>query len=204
MNKTYIWVGLIVIIIFIILALVYLGNNGKKALSNPLPAVLNISPAQALGKLASYTDDSGFKFSYPEELKVSRIDSSDQSVYSSLEAKLASPPGAITIQLTSSTLKSFDDWYKSLSLKPKPSEVSKLKLADLDAVQLKLGDKLITAALDKDTLITLSATPSSNDKLSQAYQKIISSFVFVPPASTSDTSSAGGGDVIFEGEEQVQ
>ncbi len=204
MNRKNIWVGLIVIIVLLLLLLVFLGNKSKRSLRNPISTVLNISSTPTLGKLAQYTDESGFKFSYPAELKVSRIDTSDQSVYSSVEAKLSSPPGTITVQITSSTLKSFDDWYKSQSIKPKPSEISKLKIADLDAVQLKLSDKLITVALDKDTLITLSETPFSNDTLNQAYQKIISSFAFVPPTSTSDTSSTGGNDVIFEGEEVVQ
>ncbi len=203
MNRKII-LGLIVISVLVLLLLFFLGNKSKRPPGNPISTILNISSTPTLGKLAQYTDDSGFKFSYPAELKVSRIDTSDQSVYSSVEAKLSSPPGTITIQLTSSTLKSFDDWYKSQSIKPKPSEISKLKIADLDAVQLKLNDKLITVALDKDTLITLSETPSSNDKLSQAYQKIISTFAFVPPTSTSGTSSTGGSDVIFEGEEQVQ
>lgn len=204
MNRKNIWVGLIIIIVLLLLLFVFLGNKSKRLLRSPISTVLKISSTPTLGKLAQYTDDSGFKFSYPSELKVSRIDTSDQSVYSSVEAKLASPPGTINIQITSSTFKSFDDWYKSQSIKPKKSEISKLKLADLDAVQLKLSGKLITVALDKDTLITLSETPSSNDKLKQAYQKIISSFAFVPPTSKSDTSSTGGDDVIFEGEEEVQ
>ncbi len=171
--------------------------------SQPSPSSAPQTPS-----LKEYVDPSGFKFSYSGDVLVKKKSVKDDNIYSLLELTSLNSSGKTTFEVVGSSLTSLDKWiskYKTAS-----HEAQKLKIADMNAVELVSSSNIVTGALDKGVLFTISADLSTNpDFWKSVYKQIITSFKFVPPETTSgspDTNSSppSNDDISFEGEEVIE
>src|SRR5205814_1720238 len=100
---------------------------------------------------------------------------------------------------------SIDEWIKQSGL---TQPVKETKLGNLKAIEVKLNDKIILAAIDQGILFSIEATLNQNpDFWNKVYGKTIADFSFVTPTQASKTGGGDGGsasDVTFEGEEVVE
>lgn len=151
-----------------------------------------------------YTDASGFKFNYQDDLVVAAGQTKDQSIYSSLNLTSNKNDGNIDIEVTNSSLKGVQDYLKKNKISISQEKIKKLKLGDLDAWQFEIDNKMTTLAFDQDTLFVITANPQKNkDYWSNINNKIVNSFEFVRPDNTGD-NSVPDDNVTFEGEETVE
>lgn len=152
--------------------------------------IQNTPPAKNLPSknLKEYSDDSGFSFSYPQDLTVDNKKGSDSATYTDLTMTSPKIPGQIAFKITDTKIKSLEDW----------SGGKEITLAGIPAREVKTLDGLSTAALDQEILFTIKVSPEKEEDFwLSAYQTLISSFSF-------EGSSETGGEVIFEGEEILE
>ena len=208
MNTKTVFIGLGALIV-IVLSIVIVQNKSYKP--SPSVKINSLSTSQAPESAASqttqeYSDPAGFKFNYPDTITVSQKETNDENVYSSLVVASSKTPGKMTINAVSSDLTVLDSLIKS------KTAATDVKLADLDAKQYTEKGNIVTLALDKGVLFTLTVSSGGNVNFwNEVNNKIISSFAFAAPETTqvtSDTSApaadSGDSDVSFEGEETIE
>jgi len=208
MNTKTVFIGLGVLIV-LVLTIVIVQNKSYKP--SPSVKINSLSTSQSPESATSqttqeYSDPAGFKFNYPDSVTVSPKDTIDDSSYSSLIVASSKNQGKMTIDAVSSELIALDDLIKS------KTSVSDVKLADLSAKQYAEKGNIVTLALDKGVLFTLTVSSGGNVTFwNEVNNKIISSFAFAAPETTqvtSDTSApaadSGDSDVSFEGEETIE
>lgn len=210
MNTKTVFIGLGVLIV-LVLTIVIVQNKSYKP--SPSVKINSLSTSQAPESATSqttqeYSDPAGFKFNYPDTVTISPKDSTDANVYSSLTVTSSKNQGKMTIEAVSSDLTALDSLVKS------KATVTDVKLADLDAKQYAEKGNIVTLALDKGVLFTLTVSSGGNVTFwNDVNNKIISSFAFAVPENTQvqpDTSSAttsdtsADSDVSFEGEETIE
>lgn len=211
MNTKTIFIGLGVLIV-LVLTIVIIQNKSYK----PSPSVkinslsASLAPESATSQTTQeYSDPAGFKFNYPDTVNVASIDSTDANVYTSLAVTSSKNQGKMTIDAVSSDLTTLDSLVKS------KATVTDVKLADLDAKQYAEKGSIVTLALDKGVLFTLTVSSGGNVTFwNEVNNKIISSFAFAAPEKTqvkSDTSApavdsgdSSDSDVSFDGEETIE
>lgn len=166
------------------------------------------SPAPQTPSLKEYVDPSGFKFSHIDDVIVKKKSVKDDNVYSLLELTSSNSSGKTTLEVTGSSLTSLDKWiskYKTAS-----HEAQKLKIADMNAIELVSKTGIVTGALDKGVLFMISTDLSTNpDFWKRVYKQITTSFRFAPPETTSGSSGTNASppsndDISFEGEEVIE
>jgi len=196
-KKIPVFFGLFIAVIVIVIVLI--SHPQKKTVST----ILQKKPAptkEVARKLKEYTDSSGFKFSYPENLKLDIKDiSSSNSMYADLTLTSSSKKGQLNIKVNDITKTFFDEFLKDKT-------TIQTKLDDVDAYQYQEKRKLVTTAYDQGVQFTLTADQSQEKNYwFEINKQIINSFKFVQPQ-TPATSSGGGGEdsVVFEGEEVIQ
>jgi len=161
-----------------------------------------VSPTLPVIDDKKYSDEAGFSFSYKDDLKITKIETKDQAVYSSLEITSKDRSGKISILVTDSQLTKIDDYFK------KEKTVKKLKLADLDARQVDKDGKLMTVALDQGALFVITAEYQNAKAFwLTVSNKVLASFAFTSPQKDESVSQDSGGSsepaVIDEGEEEI-
>lgn len=207
--------GLILISGLIIFTLIFfLVSTNKKEAPTTIKGDLQlsaISPTPNISlKMKEYIDPSGFKFSYPDNLKLEKKTPSKTQTYSLLEISSSSYSGKITFDVTGSNFQSIDEWFKDKK-DIKTSGVKKIKLGDVEARQYELNKNIVTIAFDNGVLFTIVANLQDQRVLwNTVNNQIVSSFAFVaPPADSSatpssDSSSSYSDDLEYEGEEIIE
>jgi hypothetical protein len=205
MNTKTVFIGLGVLII-LVLAIVMAQNKSY----SPAPSVKinSLSASQEPESSASrttqeYSDPAGFKFSYPDTVVVSPEKLIRANGYASLTVTSPKNKGKLTIEAVSSDLTTLDNLIRS------KVDIREMKLADLEAKQYVEKNSIVTLALDKGVLFTLTVSSGDDaDFWSQVNDTIISSFSFVTPIETKSApdSSVAEDDssVMLEGEETVE
>lgn len=166
-------------------------ESQKSSLSKNLPSQ----------NLKEYLSDSGFSFSYPEELTLDNKKASDSATYADISLTSPKVPGQITLKIADTGLKSLEDWSK------KGKEIT---LAGIPAWEISSQDGgLSTAALDQGILFQIEVLPDKEeDYWSSVYKTLIETFSFSPPdvgeSSNVESSGDAGGEIIFEGEETIE
>lgn len=166
-----------------------------------------LKPSQ---KTKEYTDPSGFKFNYPEDVTVEKKETKDNNIYSKLQISSLKTQGKIDISVEKSNLTQVAGWFKNNLNIPTSSEIKKTKLAELEARQFETKDQLTTLALDQGALFKIIVNIDKNkDFWLNVNEKIISTFSFVNPEvnktiSTPNNDAANSEDVVFEEEEIVE
>lgn len=209
MNTKTVFIGLGVLVV-LVLSIVIVQNKSYKP--SPSVKINSLSTSQAPESATSqttqeYSDPAGFKFNYPDTVTVSSKETTDENVYSSLVVASSKNQGKMTIDAVSSDLTTLDSLVKTKTV------VTDVKLADLDAKQYAEKGNIVTLALDKGVLFTLTVSSGGNVTFwNEVNNKIISSFAFSAPektqvksdTSTADSGSSGDSDVSFDGEETIE
>lgn len=181
-------------------------QKSSSGLVNPLTNQKTESEA----KLLVWEDPAGFKFSYPEEVKINNHPE-DEENYAHLELTVASHPGLILIWMKDTNYKNIQDWVKK-EASASSAQVFDSDLGDHPAQKVALTNpqKMVTAALDGNALVLVEVYPEDS-WWNQTYNQILSSFEFIPlqgeitPPQTSGSSGQNsGGGIIDEGEEIVE
>ncbi len=194
MSKSLILVG-IIIVVLIGLASGYLLLGQRLGSSGPtLPSISNLKE-QLRGDL-TYTDESGFSFSYPKSVKVSDTTPDDDAYYTVLT--LSKDGSQMTITAKDTKAKTSDEWIKSDSHYQGASLAGATNLGGISAKQYSLGGKLITAGVDA-AVVYLIEGPKDGGFWEDTQGVVASSFAF---AGTKTSSS--GDNAIYEEEEVVQ
>lgn len=204
MNKKILFISVGAIAIVIVGIVLFRNSQYASKSLVKINTSTNSSPQSISSQtVQEYVDSAGFKFSYPESVSISPINTTDASVYSSLVATSSSTPGKITVEAVSSDLTTLDDMLKS------KTDVTDVKLADLAAKRYTEKGNVITLALDKGVLFTFTASSGGNVSYwNEVNDKIIASFAFVAPTAAQvqpDTSApTTDSDVTFDGEETIE
>ncbi|MBI2040324.1 hypothetical protein HYT18_04585 [Candidatus Microgenomates bacterium] len=168
--------------------------------SNLVKTVKEVKPSQTY---IEYTDPSGFSFSYPDNLSISKAEIEDTTTYADLQLFSQDVNGSITIKITDSKFTSLDDWLKENKIPP--DNISKeVRLGNLNGLEVRTSDRLLTAALDQGVLFTIELPLIEQDFWMKVYEGILAEFTFVSPDTTASQGTSDSSDVIFEGEEVVE
>jgi len=189
-KKALLFIGVTVLII---LALFFVLN---RPVSSP-----TISPAGQTGSetkpsdtLKEYSDPSGFSFSYPDNLSLESKEIEDDNTYADIQLFASGINGSLSLKITDSKFKSIDEWAVETT--------KQVKLGNLDALEVKLKDRMLLGALDQGVLFTIEMPAVEEEFWIKVYEKVMVSFSFVSPSQ--ETVSTSSNEVIFEGEEVVE
>lgn len=199
-----VFILLILITVGIVGYVIYSSSKNKPIFFSPI--VKEKEKKETVQKTKSvdkkYIDGAGFSFSYPEELEVGKNDVNDETIYSSLEIVTKKEAGKISLLVTSSNLSAIDGYFAK-----EKKTVKKLKVGEMEARQFEDKEKIVTVAFDQGALFTIRVDYQNNKNYWQGVNnKIISTFAFSPPEqidSSSQGSTNGQDDVIYEGEEEI-
>ena len=181
-------------------------QKSSSGLVNPLTNQKTESEA----KLLVWEDPAGFKFSYPEEIKINNHPE-DEENYTHLELTVASHPGLILIWMKDTSYKNIQDWVKK-EASASSAQVFDSDLGDHPAQKVAFTNpqKMVTVALDGNAIVLVEVYPQDS-WWNQTYNQILESFEFIPlqgeiiPPQTSGSSGQNsGGGIIDEGEEIVE
>lgn len=207
-KPVVIFIGSLLILLLIGGVLLFFQHNNSKSssleISKPQKVVQN-TPSITL---KTYSDPSGFSFSYPDNLSVVKNETTDDSTYADIQLTAKGVSGNISLKIVDSKLLSLNDWV-SANVKEFPERPKDTKLGNLSAVEIKNSNKLWLAALDKGVLFTMEVPFENNQEYwTHAYNIVTANFSFVSPSqqsTASDTgSSASDNGITFEGEETVE
>ncbi len=184
-------VGLVVGVILVLL------NPKKSLLSTPQTkqeTKTQISPSQTL---KSYSDPSGFTFSYPDNLSLVNNDPKDNSIYADIQLTAKGVEGSLAIKIVDSKVNSLDDWVKTTKSTQAPKEV---KLGILKALEITSEDKLLLGSIDQGVLFTMEIP--KKDFWMTVHDQVLADFSFAPPPVSLGSGSSDS--VVFEGEEVAE
>ena len=199
MNKKIILIILIIsILLFGIWYLFF--NKTTNFLSNPIPkSQKTVQPSETL---TDYIDESGFSFSYPDNLSISKNEV-DDAAYADLALSSKEVNGSLSLRITDSKFKALDEWVK-LNQKAAVGEPKIVKLGNLNGMEIKTADRLLFGALDQGIFFSIEIPLVEQDFWMKVYSKLLADFSFVSPASVEAQTGSSSNDVFFEGEEVIQ
>ncbi|MDO8497634.1 MAG: hypothetical protein Q7S61_03755 [bacterium] len=181
-------------------------NSQRSKLPSPQADITINSPTPSLGKIADYTDPSGFIIKYPASYALKNMLSKNSPNYA--EVSIISPDRSIKINIsaTDTNYKSLEEFLKSL--KTNPSLISPGQLADMKAKELSFTTGLQTVAIDQGILFTISTeTLNQKNEFKNIHKNIVSSFAFVSPTKAEQSPAINNnsiGDVQSDIEEVVE
>lgn len=188
-----------VLVILIISTMIFLSRQKPKTLT-PVSDKPVTSHQQPVTKTKEYLDPSGFKFSYPENLKLTPKKIETETIYSDLLIKSPGKKGQISLKVEDITEAVFNQLIKN-------KNSIKTVIDEVDAYQYQDKNNLITVAYDQGVIFKFVADQSQDKKYWFAVnKKILTSFRFVQPEqpATSNQQQTTEDDVIFEGEEVIE
>ncbi len=200
MNKILLVIIAIVAVVFIG---IYVLTSKQSPLSSPslnqITAPKKAAPSETF---LEYEDPSGFTFSYPDNISITKSDTEDESTYADLQLSSKEVNGSLSFKIVDSKFKTLDEWVKSTTTTPQiPKEA---KLGNLKALEIKLSDRLLLGALDQGILFTIEVPAVEETFWQKVYQKLLTDFSFAAPQTASEDSGSSSNEVIFEGEEIVE
>ena len=205
-KKVLIIIGVLVLIAIGVFVFLYQKPSSK------MVSPLTQTKQNQEGKLLAWQDPAGFKFSYPEEIKIDNHPE-DEENYAHLELTVASHPGSILIWMKDNNYKDLQEWLEKENA-TESAQVFDSELGGNPAKKLAFNSpqKLTVATLDGNAIVLIEAYPQDS-WWNQTYNQILSSFEFIPlqgeeistPAKVSGSSGqTTGGGIIDEGEEIVE
>ncbi|PIS14089.1 hypothetical protein COT65_00755 [Candidatus Shapirobacteria bacterium CG09_land_8_20_14_0_10_47_13] len=193
-------------VVVLLLAGVVGAVNLKKSASVFSPAG-GPTPTASVALLI-WTDPAGFKFAYPEAVKIN-AHPEDKINYANLDLTAEGKNGGIKILVA-------DDAYKSLEVWAKKQQAAGGQILDSTLGEkpakkaiFTAPAKMIIATIDAEALVTLEADLQGGDYWPTVFTDLAASFEFIPLASEptrvpAKSGSSAGSGVIDEGEEVVE
>lgn len=205
MDKKYIIIGIGIIVFFS--GGLYLYYTNKQNFLSPLSQKLHNSSTQSKEKLPStqlqdYSDESGFRFQYADDLMVKKNESSDSTMFADITITSKDVSGSASIKIFQSSLQSPDQWLKENTAN---GEITDVTLGTFAARQIKDSNGMFTAAVDQGVLFSVRTLNQGQQAYwTTVYNTILSTFTIVTQptgaSGNSTSSSASGSDVILEDE----
>lgn len=162
-------------------------------------------------KFLTYKDESGFQFVYPENIKITNETKSDTNAYSKLILNSNTNTGKISIQATEESINNADLWLKQNKISTLSANIKDQLLSNLKGKEISTNGQTTLIAFDGNILFKIDLLYSNNKNYwLDIYNKIISSFSFISPETTSNTNNNyqpsynESEDIIDEGEEVVE
>lgn len=159
------------------------------------------TPTPATGRLLTWEDPAGFKFTYPAEIK---IDShpEDKINYANLDL------GKMKILMADNSYKSLEDWAKKQQAAGGQVLDSNLGEKPAKKAIFATPSKIVIATIDAEALVLLEIDLGEGNYWTQVYNDLVASFEFIPlasePTPPAAKSGSSGGGVIEEEEEIVE
>lgn len=209
MNKKVI---LLLVAAAVIIGILILKPFQKNLSSTSNVAELKASEITPSKTLKTYTDPSGFSFSYPDNLSLLNNELKDEGSYAELQLTASGVAGSLVLKIADSKLTSIDEWVKSnKNTYPDPDLIGaeapkEAKLGNLKTLELKNNDKLLLGALDQGILFTIEIPiGEKKDFWMEVLNTVAGEFTFAPPAADgAATGNSSSTDVTFDGEEVVE
>lgn len=192
MNKKLILSGGLIVLFGIGVLAFFLNIN--KTEKQQEKVLIKLLPSATL---KDYTDSSGFSFTYPDNLSITKNDPQDGSVYADIQLNAADSRGGLHLKIADSKFTSIDQWAKG------GKEVT---LGSLKAQEIKDNNKILLGALDQGVLFTIEVTTADQEEYwTNVYNTVRSNFSFNQETAGNNQQVAGDSfdDVTFEGEETV-
>lgn len=147
-------------------------------------AEINIKEAVLpLAKTLTYEDWAGFKFDYPESLKIEEVEIDDKTVYSSLELT-ATNGEKLNLRVADTEFKDIGEWQKEFEKKYLVTLVKDVLWEEMAARQLVYGapKRLMTIAIDNGVLYSLDSLKDEYEFWEKTQNSIVNSFMFTQTA----------------------
>lgn len=151
-----------------------------------------------------YADPSGFSFSYPDDLSLTKNEATDSATYADLKINSKEIDGSLNLKIQDTKLTSVEEWLKE---RDKVSiEDNQIKWGSLNGQSLEDKNGIIFAAVDKGILFTMEVFYGDQREFWQkVYDEILSSFSFNSQVQeTNQTGGSSAEDVVLEGEELLE
>ena len=153
--------------------------------------------------LKEYVDESGFSFSYPDDVVINKKGIKDEISYADLELNSPKAKGNITIKIMDTKIKSLEDWLLENKLSSLSASVKDAKIGDLPGWEIKFNNNLMTISIDQNIFFSVNVNQQDEYWLS-VRNTLLSSFIFVEKQQESrlDTqfTDAAESDIILEEE----
>lgn len=195
MKNPVFWRSLFVVGIAIIIVGVFLLTRQKSSSRAPIDqqAQTTVEEKVPSQTTKTYTDEAGFSFDYPDDVTVSKKESTSSAVYSSLEITSEGVPGSMAFLIEDTKVKFVNELLQN-NITTKETTLGNLKATETeDAV------KTVLLAIDQGILFKLEINPDKNKSYwDSVYKIVLSSFSFVAPKSATSDSLESGEEIILE------
>lgn len=195
--------GFGIVVLFIAFGVFYFSFSKKQDVVAP---VLQTVPVE-VKKMPSlttktYVDDAGFQFDYPDDLIVTKKESTNSAVYTEIAVTSKTVAGNLSFVVEDTKEKTIDDWMNKNIIGSSSAEKA-VTLGNIQAKVITQNDKTIIVAIDQKILFKLEVMPEKeNEYWNAAFATVLSSFSFsapqTAPAASVDTSSVSADDVVVE------
>lgn len=147
-------------------------------------AEINIKEAVLpLAKTLTYEDWAGFKFDYPESLKIEEVEIDDKTVYSSLELT-ATNGEKLNLRVADTEFKNIGEWQKEFEKKYLVTLVKDVLWEEMAARQLVYGapKRLMTMTINNGVIYSLDSLKDEYEFWEKTQNLIVNSFMFTQTA----------------------
>ena len=198
-KKLLIIAGAGIILVFVLVVLIVVQKK-KTAPAGQIQAPVQ---EKAPENLATYNDEAGFSFNYPEGLTIKDVTGDNETLYSSLEVSKGFSGEKMIIEVADTTFSSINAWLKS----PEASGAGtsrEITLAGMPASQIQFTNprRLVTIVIDGGIMYFFESPLDETGFWNKAHNDIVSSFTLgenqVP------APEGGGQEVIYEEEEIIE
>jgi len=204
MKKIRLVAGIAIGLIILTVGVMMVVRLKKQSVVSPLGE----TPMQK-AQLLTWEDPAGFKFSYPNEIKINPHEE-DTANYAHLELTSTNHSGGILIWMKDTNYKDLEDWTKKEATGDAQIFDSELGGKPAKKVAYVSPKKLVVATIDVDVLVLVEVSLDEEGYWQGVSDQILSSFEFIPLAGEEKAApgawegTGGGGGVIEEEEEIVE
>lgn len=183
-------------------ASVYLLYQRENATSSPIALESKQSNATTVvpsEKIRQYTDESGFTFSYPEDLTLKKNDIKDARVYADITLASTLLGGSVSVKVSDTPFTSLESWAKA---NKKAASVPRgATIGEFEAYEIITPAKRITAAIDQGVLFLIETAFEGKEPFwSRVHSEVISTFTFATSAKSGQGVSSSEDEISVEEE----
>lgn len=153
-----------------------------------------------------WEDPAGFSFSYPKNIQINSHEE-DKENYAHLEMTASEHPGNVIIWLKDTQYTKLEDWVKAEATQGGQVFDTELGGEPAKKVVSTQPNKLVVAAIDVDALLLIEMTPDEEDYWQETFNKVLSSFTYLPlegEEAVAPAAGGGGRGIIEEAEEVIE
>lgn len=172
---------------------------------------VNISELATTEEIAIYEDWAGFRFEYPQQLKVEEIELDDKTVYSSLEIA-GLKDKKIGLRISDTKYEDIDQWQEEFETGNVIIEIKDIYWVDMPGRQLSYGapQKLLSVTVDEQVIYILESPADRGGFWDKTHQMILNSFEFTGEAEPAeqkqevDSPAEEEADIILLDEQVIE